>query len=136
MNNLKGKNKVDKEVKDARDKSKGSMLSLVIQVIVLVALLSWLFTRDAEAADAIPPGFIQIGTEVKPINPTTGQVDHSKPYYKVSPTGDLVFVNRFGRRPGTGGDYRVIKKGITRQGVVSPKKELKPKVINDRYRRP
>ena len=68
----------------------------------LMAILT-VFSATAAAQVTPPKEGIKPGTIVKPTNPITGKVDHSKPYLKADRQGVLRPHNSFGRRlPGAG----------------------------------
>jgi hypothetical protein len=71
--------------------------------VLLITVILSVHTATSSAQVTQPKVGIAPGTIVKPTNPITGKVDHSKPYLKADSRGELRPHNSQGRRlPGVG----------------------------------
>jgi hypothetical protein len=76
-----------------------------MKLLAVPTLMAVLMSFTGIASAQVTPTEVGIkpGTIVKPTNPITGKVDHSKPYLKADSRGELRPHNSYGRRlPGSG----------------------------------
>ncbi len=92
-------------------------------VYLLIALL---FVPTGLLAAAEDPEGIKPGTIIRPTNPFSGRVDHSKPYLKADRNGVLRQHDAFGRRL-SGSSYKIATEA-TPGAVIRPTKGYTDKV--------